>query len=162
MSEVWVFFAKKGTGKPTISYDDAVEEALCYGWIDGLVKRVDDIYYMQRFTPRRDGSKWSEINRKRYAKLLAESLVAEPGLARKPSPEPAGYSFEKPRTGVPPYITRAMKKNAKARKNFENLPPGRRRLCVHWIDSAKKEETKLRRLNQLIDRLERNLPVGMM
>jgi len=155
MSELWLKFAKKGSGKPTISYDDAVEEALCYGWIDGLVKRVDDVYYVQRFTPRRERSKWSEINRKRYAKLLAEGLVAEPGRAKPPSSEPAGYSFEKPRTTVPTYITKALGKNAEARKNFERLPPGKRRLYVHWIDSAKRDETKLRRLAEVIGLLEK-------
>jgi uncharacterized protein YdeI (YjbR/CyaY-like superfamily) len=162
-TEVWLFFAKKGTGKPTISYDDAVEEALCYGWIDGLVKRVDEIYYKQRFTPRKKDSKWSEINRKRYAKLVEDGLMAEPGRARPPSSKPSGYSFEsKPITRLPPYISQALRNNAKARANFENLPPGRRRLYLHWIHSAKKEETRLRRLKEAMRKWEANEPMEMM
>lgn len=149
-SEVWLIYAKKESGKPRIPYDDAVEEALCFGWIDGLVKRVDEIHFMQRFTPRRPGSKWAASNRTRYARLVKEGRMTPAGLAKPPSDKPAGYSYEKPLTTVPAYIAKALKKT-----NFNKLPPGKRRLYVHWIDSAKKEETKLRRLNQLIGQLEK-------
>jgi uncharacterized protein YdeI (YjbR/CyaY-like superfamily) len=101
-SGVWLRYAKRHTGGPRVEYDAAVEEALCLGWIDGVVRTVDERYYAQRFTPRRPGSNWSAINRRRFAKLLREGRVTEAGLAK--APLKAGQRDEERRTDREPVV----------------------------------------------------------
>lgn len=146
-SEIWLVFHKVHTGRPTIGYNDAVDEALCFGWIDSLIKRLDDERYARKFTPRKADSRWSTVNRKRYAALKASGRLMPPGLNRAPTDR----SGDAPRPSiVPAYIRAAIRKHAAAWKFFEGLAPSHRRQYIAWIDSAKKEETKLKRLQGAI------------
>src|SRR5689334_14962921 len=127
--EVWLVYYKKHTNRPRIPYDDAVEEALCFGWIDSIVKRMDDEKFAQKFTPRRDGSRWSALNTRRVRKLIQEGRMTEAGLAKV---DPALLA-DKPRAkagegdiDLPPLVKRALMANATAWKNFRSLSPSRR------------------------------------
>ncbi len=150
-NEVWLIFHKKHTGKPSVAYKDALDEALCYGWIDSLIKRIDEDRYARKFTPRKAESNWSIINIKRYNELKAAKRLAAPGLARSPEGRPV---VGIPKTDVvPAYIERALKKDPRAWPFFESLAPSHRRLYIHWIDTAKREETKQKRIEQAIEKL---------
>jgi len=158
-SEVWLIFHKQHTGKPSVAYNDAVDDALCYGWIDSLIKRVDDDRYARKFTPRKVDSNWSSANIKRYAALKASNRLAAPGLERSPDGRPV---VDMARPGyVPEYIEQAIRKNARAWKFFENLAPSYRRLYVAWVDSAKREVTKQSRLRQAIEMLKSGRKPGI-
>src|SRR5262245_16457882 len=156
-TEVWLIYYKKHTGQPRISYDHAVEEALCFGWVDSIVKRIDDEKFAQKFTPRRDWSKWSALNQRRLRKLIREGRMTEAGLAKI---DPATLGEEapaKPRKGVPElprFVKQALMANARAWGNFQNLAPSHRRQYLQWILEAKKEETRQRRLQEAVARLE--------
>ena len=158
-TEVWLIYYKKDSGQPRIPYDDAVEEALCFGWIDSIVKRIDDEKFAQKFTPRRDGSRWSALNERRVRKLIREGRMTEAGLAKL---DPAMLG-EKARTkrgagdvDLPPFIKQALVANATAWKNFRSLSPSRRNAYVRLITDAKKEETRDRRVREVVSRLEQN------
>ena len=158
--EVWLVFHKLHTGTASIAYADALDEALCFGWIDSLVKRLDDARYARKFTPRKPDSSWSAINRKRYAQLQASGRLMAAGLERPPT---SRSSEPPPRRdpGMPGYIERALRSQPAARKTFERLAPSERRRYVGWIDMAKQESTKLRRLGQAIDLLAAGKPLGL-
>jgi uncharacterized protein YdeI (YjbR/CyaY-like superfamily) len=161
--EVWLIFHKRDTGTASIAYKDALDEALCFGWVDSLVKRLDDRRYARKFTPRRTDSRWSAVNRKRYAELKAEGRLKPPGIER--SPTRRGYGPRSPRlelpAKLPAYIQAALKKHPKALRNFEALPPSHRRQYYAWIESAKREETKLRRLQEAIRLLTSGKELGL-
>jgi uncharacterized protein YdeI (YjbR/CyaY-like superfamily) len=161
-SEVWVVFNKRHTGRASIAYLDALDEALCFGWIDSLVKRLDESRFARKFTPRKPDSKWSDVNRKRYAQLRANGRLMPPGIARQPTartyaPRPSRSSFSK----VPDYIRRALRGQPAAQRFFDGLAPSYRRLYVGWIDSAKQRETKLRRLAEAIRLLAAGKKLGL-
>lgn len=160
--EVWLRYAKRHTGEPRVEYDAAVEEALCFGWIDGLVRTVDDRYYAQRFTPRRAGSKWSAINRRRYAKLVGEGRVTKAGLAKSPS-EPTNADDKPARSQpvMPREFRQALRCSPAAWRTFESLAPSYRRLYVGWIAAAKREETRARRIDEAISLLVAGKKLGM-
>ncbi len=162
-SEVWLIFHKQHTGAASIDYKDALDEALCFGWVDSLVKRLDDRRYARKFTPRRADSRWSAVNRKRYAELKARGRLKPPGIARPPTgrgsaPRPA--RIEMP-SKLPAYIQAALKKHPKALRYFESLAPKERRRFYAWIESAKREETKLRRLAEAIRLLAGGKVLGL-
>lgn len=158
-TEVWLIFYKKHTGRPRISYDHAVEEALCFGWIDSIVKSMDAEKFAQKFTPRRDGSRWSELNRQRLHKLIREGRMTEAGLA-KVDPVTLGEELHaKPSaadTDVPHVVKLALMANAKAWRNFRSLTASRRRAYIRLIMDAKTEETRERRVRQAISLLEQS------
>lgn len=158
-SEVWLIFHKRHTRKPSVPYNDAVDEALCYGWIDSLIKRIDDDRYARKFTPRTAESNWSSINVKRYNKLKAAKRLAAAGLAR--SPEGRRVVDALKHASVPAYIERAVRRDANAWRFFESLAPSYRRMYVAWIDSAKRDETKQRRLQQAITMLKTGRKPGL-
>jgi len=133
---VWLVYYKKHTGKLRIPYDDAVEEALCYGWIDTTIKRLDDERYMQRFTPRKPRSVWSKLNKERAG-----------------NPEPT--------TCVPPELKKALAANKAAARNFDNLAPSYRRQYIGWFSSARPQETRGKRLKEIVSLLSRNKKMGM-
>lgn len=169
-AEVWLVFFKQHTGKPRVDYGDAVEEALCFGWIDSIVRRLDDERYAQKFTPRRVRSKWSESNLKRYARLLAAGRVAAPGLARRPpaaDPDAAGVAATAAReaaaaaAAVLADIEAALRSQGAAGRNFARMAPSHRRAYVHWIGAAKRPETRARRIAEAVERLASNLPLGL-
>ena len=159
-SEIWLVFHKLHTGVPSLGYDDAVEEALCFGWIDSIVRRLDDARYARKFTPRKADSKWSTINRRRYADLASRGLLAAPGLKRPPT----GRSGDAPRRTVwplPLYMEEALKANPRAWKHFEQLAPSYRRMYIGWIDSAKRDETKQKRLREALSLLAAGKKLGL-
>jgi uncharacterized protein YdeI (YjbR/CyaY-like superfamily) len=151
-SEIWLVFHKQHTGVASIDYKDALDEALCFGWVDSLVKRLDDRRYARKFTPRRADSRWSAINRKRYAVLKASGRLKPPGIERAPTDR--GYGSRPPRfkmpSKLPPYIQTALENHPAALRHFEALAPSHRRRYVGWIESARHEETKARRLKEAI------------
>jgi uncharacterized protein YdeI (YjbR/CyaY-like superfamily) len=153
-SEIWLIFYKKATGKPSIPYEDAVEEALCFGWIDGKVMKFDEARYIQRFTPRKPKSRWSESNLRRVKRMLALGAMTPAGLSAY-DPKRRLETPPMP-TDLPNDLKRRFKSKAKAWKNFSNFPPGYRRMAAGWVASAKKDETRLRRLAQLVDCSARN------
>lgn len=162
-TEVWLVAFKKHTGRPGLEYEDAVQEALCYGWIDSLVQRIDDSTYARKFTPRRPGSKWSKLNRDRASKLLKEKRMTKAGLATLAVP-PANVRSLNPgesRFNGTRWFTEKLRAHRKAFFNFTNLAPSYRRLYIRWVTSAKKEETRLRRLKEAIALLHHNRKLGL-
>ena len=162
-AEVWLVFHKVHTGVASISYHDALDEALCFGWVDSLVKRLDDRRFARKFTPRRPESRWSDANRKRYGELKATGRLKPPGVARAPTgrgydPRPARLPLP---SRLPPYIRTALKKSPAASRNFDALSPAQRRRYVAWIESAKRDETKLRRLQEAIRLLTKGETLGL-
>ena len=157
-SEVWLIYYKQQSGRPRISYDDAVEEALCFGWIDSIVKRIDDEKFAQKFTPRRNTSKWSELNKRRLRKLIRERRMTDAGLARIDAAT-LREAKAKPTKGdgdIPPFVRQALRSNARAWKSFQSLTPSRRAAYVRLITEVKQEATRERRLREVIARLEQN------
>jgi uncharacterized protein YdeI (YjbR/CyaY-like superfamily) len=158
--EIWLVFYKDRAAEASVSYDDAVEEALCFGWIDSLVKRLDDARYVRKFTPRKPDSRWSTINRQRYADLKMRGILAKPGLERAPTSRNGDAPRPSPST-IPPYIEKQLKANARAWEHFEQLAPSYRRLYIGWIDSAKREETKEKRIQEAICLLAAGKKLGL-
>ena len=151
--ELWVSFYRKGSGQPGITYSEGVDEALCFGWIDGVKKRVDESSYTHRFTPRKPGSVWSVVNTKRAKALVALGLMAPPGLQafeRRDRKKTKQYSYEREHPVFDPAIERAFKAHARAWTFFRSQPPGYQRILTFWIMSAKKDEARLRRLAALV------------
>src|SRR6266513_4337732 len=152
--ELWVGFYKKSSGKPSITWPESVDEALCFGWIDGIRKKIDDESYMIRFTPRKPRSVWSAINIGNVERLLKEKRMEPAGLkafsARKEY-RSGIYSYEQRSPElIEPYLGK-LKRNKGAWKFFQAQPPYYRKTMNWWIVSAKQEETRLKRLDKLIE-----------
>lgn len=162
--ELYVGFYKKDSGKPSITWPESVDEALAFGWIDGVRKRIDDESYVIRFTPRRPGSKWSRINVARVAELTKLGRMAAAGLKvfEKRDPKKAAYSYEGQAVELDPRFEQTFRANAKAWTFFMSTPPGYRKLMTHRIMSAKKEETRERRLAELIEYSARGERIGLL
>ena len=153
-SELWVGFHKKDSGKPSITWPESVDEALSYGWIDGIRKRVDETSYKIRFTPRRPRSVWSSINIKRVAELTKEGRMKSAGekaFAARLENKSGIYAYEQRKPELPEEYAAQLRKNKAAAKFFESQPPSYRKLAMWWIVSAKQEETRLKRLAKLIE-----------
>ena len=150
-AEISVGFWKKETGKPSITWPQSVDEALCFGWIDGVRHRIDDEAYRIRFTPRRSGSVWSQVNLKRFAELEAEGRIAPAGQAAFEAGKLSSYSYEKEAGELSPAEMKLFKTNAKAWAYWQSCPPGYRKLLVHRVTDAKRPATRAKRLQQLID-----------
>lgn len=153
VSEIWLLYAKKGSGKKRVAYAEAVEEALCFGWIDGVLKPVDANFYAQRFSPRRAGSKWSALNRGRYARLMREGKVAKAGLAKPPDKGGVPRTPAEIGDRIPAWISKAFRADDAVWTNFKALPPSYRRLFVFWINNAKKEETRQKRIREALEHI---------
>jgi len=162
--EAWLVFYKKPSGKTRIPYNDAVEEALCFGWIDGKLKKINDDYYIQRFTPRRRDSIWSEINVSRARKMISEGLMMKSGMDAfqvyldNPSLLIV-RNMEVP--AIPDELLRKLKKNKKAYDNFMNFPVSTRRLYLQWLTAAKRDETFSRRISKILELSEKNIKTSM-
>jgi len=153
--ELMVGFYRKGSGITGISYAEAVDEALCFGWIDGIKKRVDESRYMHRFTPRSARSTWSLINARRVKQLIALKRMRKPGLAawERRDPKRTGiYSFENRPKAWDAALEREFKRHAAAWTFFRAQPPGYQRLMIFYVMSARQPETQRRRLDVLIRR----------
>lgn len=160
----WLVFHKKHTGKPGLTYEQALEEALCFGWIDGLLKRIDGEKHMIRFCPRRRNSIWSERNKRRVAKLIEEGRMTEAGLAKVREAKANGQwdkAAEREDTSlVPAELAEALKKDRRARLNFEKLAPSYRRQFIYWVAGAKRDETRRKRVAQVVKLLRGNKRLG--
>jgi uncharacterized protein YdeI (YjbR/CyaY-like superfamily) len=153
-TELLVGFHKVGSGRPSMSWSESVDEALCFGWIDGVRKRVDDASYTIRFTPRKADSIWSAINIAKIERLQAEGRMTPVGIAafeRRTDERSKIYSYEQAAPAeLSPAEVRAFKRNGAAWRYFENAPPGYRQQMLHRICSAKRPETRAARLDKLI------------
>lgn len=152
-AELWVGFYKKGTGKPSITWPESVDQALCFGWIDGIRKTIDEEAYKIRFTPRRARSIWSAVNIKRMGELMEEKLVHQTGLdafARRDEERSRIYAYERASIPLSDEYEAIFQKNKKAWEFFESQPPSYKKPVLSWIASAKQEETRMRRLQTLI------------
>ena len=160
-----MIFYKKHTGKPRVPYDEAVEEALCFGWIDSIVKRIDDEKYTQKFTPRKPDSKWSHSNKKRVEKIIREGRMTEAGLALINAAKKSGkweQVIQPFKVNAKPLeIINALSANKKAWENFNKLAPSHQRQFLGWITTAKKEETRQRRLKEAVEILAQGKKLGM-
>ncbi len=152
--ELWVGFHKKSSGRPSITWPQAVDEALCFGWIDGVRKSIDDTRYRIRFTPRRARSIWSNVNVGRARALSDLGLMAPAGLkafAARTEARTAVYMYEQRSAArLDPAYEKMLKADRKAWEFFQSKPPGYRKLASWWVISAKQEHTRLRRLARLI------------
>jgi uncharacterized protein YdeI (YjbR/CyaY-like superfamily) len=160
LEEIWLGFYKKASGKQTISYDHAVEEALCFGWVDGMKKKLDEECYAFRFTPRKARSQWSKSNLERVERLIAEGKMTPAGLNVYNSEQ----RLEVPPmpTQMPQELEKEFRKQKVAWAHYEKFPPGYRRLTTGWVASAKKEETQRKRLEKLIEHSARNERIEFM
>src|SRR5262249_17481232 len=152
-TELWVGFYTKDSGKPSITWPESVDQALCFGWIDGIRKRVDEISYPIRFTPRRRGSIWSATNIKRAKELVRQKQMRPIGLkafAARIQNKSGIYSYEQRSTELRQPYARLLKKNKAAWNFFQTQPPAYRKMIGWWIISAKREETRMARLAKLI------------
>ena len=162
---LWLVIRKKHMGKSGLTYLEALEEALCFGWIDGILRRIDDEKHMVRFTPRRKNSIWSQRNKRRVNKLIKEGRMTPAGLARikeaKANGQWARAEVREDITVVPAELTRALAANEQARRNFESLAPSYRRQFIYWVAIAKRDETRRKRIEETIGLLMRNKRLGM-
>ena len=156
---VWLVFHKAHTGVKSIPYEDTVREALCFGWIDSLVKRLDADRFALKVTPRKPTSKWSDTNRKRWVELKAAGLLTPAGLAAPPTNNT--YAPRPVVPALPAYIAEALKGNSKAWKFFRELAPTYRRQFLVWIHIAKRPETRDRRIRESIALLAAGKRLGL-
>ncbi len=159
-SEVWLVFFKKHTGQPRVAYAEAVEEALCFGWIDSIVRRLDDERYAQKFTRRKPGSQWSASNLERIERLIAQGRMTPAGLAMVDPDAKPPKRFESG-DELPAEVAVALRQSPRAWENFQNLAPSYRRDYVRWITEAKRPETRQRRLQKALELLAANQRLGM-
>lgn len=151
--EQWVGYYKKDSGKTSITWPQSVDEALCFGWIDGIRKSIDATSYMIRFTPRKSRSIWSAVNIKRAGELIEQGLMQPAGLkafAAREENRSGIYSYEQRSPELPDQYREVLKKNSRAVDFFDAQPPSYRKAANWWVQSAKKEETRLKRLEELI------------
>jgi uncharacterized protein YdeI (YjbR/CyaY-like superfamily) len=163
--ELWVGFFNKNSGKPSITWPESVDEALCFGWIDGIRKNIDDASYVIRFTPRKPGSIWSTVNIRNAERLIKEGRMQPAGLKayRTRKENRSGiYAYEQRSPElVEPYLGK-LKRNRKAWEFFQAQPPSYRKTVNGWVVSAKKEETRLKRLEQLIEDSAAGRRIGLL
>ena len=163
--ELWVGYWKKHTGRPTITWPESVDEALCFGWIDGIRKSVDSDSYMNRFTPRRPGSFWSATNTTRALELIRLGRMRAAGrkaFAARDAARTVAHHAVRDKPRLDKARAAAFKANRGAWQFFQAQPPGYRRLAIWWIVSAKREETRTRRFDHLValSAGRRRLPMG--
>jgi uncharacterized protein YdeI (YjbR/CyaY-like superfamily) len=156
---VWLVFHKTHTGVESLPYEDSVREALCFGWIDSLVKRLDEDRYLRKFTPRKPTSRWSDLNRKRWSELKKAGRLARPGLAAAPTEKRYAPIPEVPE--LPAYIAKALKARPEAWRFFQGLSRTERRYYVGWIHLAKREATREKRLREAVGLLAAGKKLGL-
>jgi uncharacterized protein YdeI (YjbR/CyaY-like superfamily) len=162
-AELWVGLHKKHTGRPSITWGQLVDEVLCFGWIDGLRRSVDDERYAIRITPRTATSTWSRVNTRRARELIEEGRMAPAGqdaFERRDTERSAEYSFERGRIALDRAYEVEFRESVAAWEFFVAQAPSYRKAAVAWVMTAKREETRLRRLRTLISDSEKGLRVG--
>jgi uncharacterized protein YdeI (YjbR/CyaY-like superfamily) len=155
--ELWAGFYKKSSGKEGITYPEAVDTALCFGWIDGIRKSVDQISYANRFTPRKFNSNWSAVNIRKVEELKKQGLMEPAGLAvyeKRRADKSEVYSFEQDAVQLDDKSKKLFRKNKKAWNYFESETPSYRKISTHWVNSAKRDDTRIKRLQILISSSE--------
>jgi len=163
--EIWLVFFRKATGKPSMEYEEAIDEAICFGWVDSIIKKIDSERYAVKFTPRKQESHWSQSNRNRVQRLTTEGRMIPAGLAKVQAAKAMG-TWDPPaparaRDEIPVELLEALEKNVKARRTFEHLAPSHRRQYAGWIADAKRRETRERRAAEAVSRLEKGQRLGM-
>ena len=162
---VWLVFYKTHAGRPSLPYDSAVEEALCYGWIDSIIKKLDEDRYARKFTPRKPHSVWSKSNIERIERMVKEGRMSEAGLSIVEQSKKNGEFVEAetpPEEIEPPQsMIEAMAANGVALENFNRLARSHKRQYVAWLLNAKKDETRRKRLAEIVELLERNEKLGL-
>ena len=158
--EIWLLFYKKLTKKPSLTYDEAVEEALCYGCIDSTLKRVDDEKHIQKFTPRNPSSIWSLLNKKRAEKMIRQKKMTKAGMALIQAAKKRGkwqkaYT-SKTRFTIPTDLKKELQKSNKVWDNFKNFAPSTKYMYTHWVLGAKKEQTRKRRIKKVAQLASQN------
>ena len=159
-SGVWLVYAKKHSARPSLTYNDAVEEALCFGWIDSKINPIDDDFYMQVFTPRKPKSLWSASNKTRFERLRAAGLMARAGLAAAEAAKDSGaWNATKhvEELAIPPDLRKAIKANADASRNWASYSASRRKSVLYRLAGAKRPETRARYLQAILENMARNL-----
>ena len=166
-TEIWLVFHKKHTGVSNVPYEETVEEALCFGWIDSIIKRLDENRYARKYTPRTPGSPWSELNKARAEKMIKEGRMTDAGLALIHEAKSSGEWGQKrsrphiPADEIPQEFRDALAGNPEAEKNFSALAPSYRTHYILWIALAKRAETRQRRVEEAIQKLERGEQLGL-
>ena len=162
---IWLVFYKKETSKPSIAYEAAVEEALCFGWIDSIIKKIDAAKYARKFTPRSNKSKWSQLNKKRANRMIKQGRMTKVGLAKIKTAKKSGLWAKDPRPrislDIPPQFAEALARNKNAKEFFDKLAPSYRKHYIGWISVAKRPETKKRRIEESIALLEKGKRLGL-
>ena len=166
-SELWLLFYKVKTGKKCVRYAEAVEEAICFGWIDGILKRIDDEKHAQRFTPRNPKSIWSKVNKERAKRMISEGKMTDAGLIKINEAKKSGWWKNAYTTTRRDYEMSAdMKKvlmsDRTAWKNFQNFSKSSQNLYIFWVNYAKRDETKKKRIQLVLERSKRKEPPGIM
>jgi uncharacterized protein YdeI (YjbR/CyaY-like superfamily) len=156
---------QKDAGKPTLDYEDSVEEALCFGWIDSLIKRIDDERYCRKFMPRKSDSQWSNTNKRRVTKIIKEGRMTKSGLVKVEAAKKSGVWDLDPRPlipmALPEEFSRALARDRAARDFFGTLAPTYRKQFIGWIVSAKAVETRARRIRLSLELLGRGQKLGL-
>ncbi|HSM26388.1 MAG TPA: YdeI/OmpD-associated family protein [Anaerolineaceae bacterium] len=162
---IWLVFYKKESGKPTLSYEEAVEEALCFGWIDSVIKKINEESYVRKFSPRKDGSNWSDLNKKRVEKLIQEGRMTEIGMAKIEIAKQNGEwnKQDSPRRQfvMPEEFKIALEKNKKAREFFNTLTKTDQKQFITWVATAKRVETREKRIKESLEILEKGQKLGL-
>ncbi|MCB0666683.1 MAG: YdeI/OmpD-associated family protein [Saprospiraceae bacterium] len=163
--EAWLIYYKKATGKPSVTYRESVEEAICFGWIDGIKKRIDDERYTHRFSPRNSKSKWSDLNIRLAENMIRENKMTEAGLKvfkRKQKYEESVVEMTRAKEiELTPEIERILKSNKRAWMNYQKLSPSHRKQYAAWLTTAKRPETIQKRIKEAIHLLENDEKLGM-
>jgi uncharacterized protein YdeI (YjbR/CyaY-like superfamily) len=167
---IWILFYKNSTGENGINYNDALDEALCFGWIDSIIKKIDEKKYARKFTPRTNAAKWSDINKMRVGELIKNGRMTEYGLNKINSYIKTGEVLWENTEGkkeysgpadAPQFMIDAFSINEPALTNFEKMAPTYRRRYILWVTSAKRDETRMLRLNESIGFLKENKKLGL-
>ena len=165
-SAIWIIIQKKPSRKPGVRYEEAVLDAVAHGWIDGKMRRLNDDEFMQKFTPRRRNSVWSLSNRERAERLISEGGMTPAGLKTVEEAKQNGRwekatSSSRGAADVPKDLTEALKRSRTAHENFQSFPPSARFMYIHWINEAKRQDTRERRIRTVVDRSEKSLKPGI-
>lgn len=162
---VWLVFHKKSTGEPSLGYEESVEEALCFGWIDSIIKRIDDDRYCRKFTPRKDDSAWSDTNKQRVEKVTREGRMTEFGQVKVDAAKDSGRWVIDLRPvismDVPQELSEALDRNRSARDFFEKLAPTYRKHFIGWVVMAKRPETRAKRIQESVTLLAKGKKLGL-
>lgn len=164
-TELLLGFHKKTSGKKSVTYGEALDEALCYGWIDGVRKNLNETSYTIRFTPRKPRSIWSLVNVRHVERLTKEGRMRPPGIetyARRDPKRTGIYAFENRPREFSPEFEKAFRQNKTAWSFFEKQPPGYKRTIIFWVMGGKKEETRMKRFKKLVELSEQGLRLGLL